>query len=99
MGALAPAISPGLVLTGAMLTFTWAVDADMDWTIKNDRSMLLVYCPELDKTVYVLRGAKRSTGQDEIELPLNYIGRELHCYIAFKSSDGKRVSDSVWRSG
>jgi hypothetical protein len=99
MGALAPAISPGLFLRGAILNFTWAVDPDMDWSIKNDRAMLLVYCAELDKAVYVLSGAKRSTGQDEIELPTNFVGKELHCYIAFKSSDEKRVSDSVWRSG
>lgn len=95
-GLLAPAILPAVSLTGTLLRFTWAVDADMDWGIKNDRTMLLVYCPDLHQTVYLLSGARRSAGQDEIELPLGYIGKQLHCYIAFKSSNGKRVSDSVW---
>jgi hypothetical protein len=96
MGALAPAVAPTAVLTGSLLTLTWAADADMDWGFKNDRALLLVYCPELDKAVYVLSGARRSTGHNEIELPVNFVGKELHCYVAFKSSDGKMVSDSVW---
>lgn len=58
--------------------------------------MLFIYCPELDKAVYVWSGARRSTGKDEIDLPLNYVGKELQVYIAFKAGDGKSVSDSVW---
>ncbi|WP_084237312.1 DUF6266 family protein [Pedobacter africanus] len=75
---------------------TWAVDVDMDWGIKNDRTMLLVYCPELFKAVYVLSGARRSAGRDDLELPASFAGKDLHCYIAFKASNGKNVSDSVW---
>lgn len=95
-GLLEPAITPAVSLTGSLLTFTWAVDADMDWGIKNDRAMLLIYCPELCRAVYILSGARRSTGQDEIELPANFAGRELHCYIAFKAGNGKGISDSVY---
>ena len=96
IGTLEPADTPAVTLTGALLSFTWAVDSDMDYSIKNDRSMLLIYCSELDKAVYVLSGARRSTGQDEIELPANFVGKELQCYISFKSSDGKKISNSVW---
>ena len=95
-GLLKPAVSAVVGLTGTLLTFTWAVDPDMDWGIKNDRAMLLVYCPELNQSVYILSGARRSTGQDEIELPANYVGKELHCYIAFRAGNGKGISDSVY---
>jgi hypothetical protein len=59
--------------------------------------MLLVYCPELGKASYFFSGARRSTGTDAMELPPEYAGKELHCYIAFKS-DGKGISDSVYVS-
>lgn len=96
MGILEPPLAPAVHLTGTLLAFTWVTDPDMSLGIKNDRTMLLVYCPELIQSVYILSGARRSTGQDEIELPANFIGKELHCYISFRSSDGKRVSKSVY---
>lgn len=95
-GTLEPAINPLAGLTGNTLSITWEVSPDMNWGIKNDRTMFLVYCPELSKAIYVLSGATRITGQDEIELPTNYIGRELHIYIAFRASNGKDISNSVW---
>ncbi|MDR6785397.1 hypothetical protein ABIE26_004107 [Pedobacter africanus] len=96
MGGLQPAIAAAVHLTGSLLTFTWLVDPNMDWGIKNDRAMLLVYCPELAKATYFFSGARRSKGTDVMGLPPEYAGKELHCYIAFKSSDGKRISDSIW---
>lgn len=53
--------------------------------------MLLIYYPDLG-----ISGARRSSGTDEIELPTNYIGKELHIYIAFKANNGKSISDSVY---
>lgn len=96
MGTLAPAIAPAVYLTGHLLTFTWAVGLDMDWGIRNDRTMLLVYCPELAKATYFFSGARRSTGTDAIELPPEYEGKVLHCYIAFKAGNGKGISNSVY---
>ncbi|ACU05046.1 DUF6266 family protein [Pedobacter heparinus] len=95
-GILEPAILPEATFTGTLLEITWQVAADMDWGIKNDRTMLFIYCPELDKAVYVLSGARRSTGKDEIELPLSFVGKALQVYIAFKAVNGKSVSDSRW---
>lgn len=95
-GSLEPAIDPVATLTGTLLELTWQVSADMDWGIKNDRTLLFIYSPELDKAVYVLSGNRRGTGKDEIELPLNYVGKELQVYIAFKAGNGKSVSESRW---
>lgn len=94
-GNLEPAIKPQATLTGAILTLTWELSEDITWGIKNDRTMLLIYCPELNLATYVLSGARRSSGKDDTALPANYIGKELHIYIAFKASNGKSISDSV----
>jgi hypothetical protein len=95
-GGLEPVVNPQAFLTGALLTISWEVNPDMDWGIKNDRTMLLIYCPELDKATYVLSGSRRSSGKDDLELLANYTGKDLHIYIAFKAGNGKRISDSVW---
>ena len=95
-GTLEPAINPQASLSNNILNITWDVSPEMSWGIKNDRTMLLVYCLELNKAIYVLNGAARITGQDDIELPANYLGRELQIYLAFKASNGKSISDSVW---
>ncbi|MBB5439395.1 hypothetical protein HDC92_003088 [Pedobacter sp. AK017] len=95
-GTLEPAILPEATFTGTLLEITWQVASDMDWGIKNDRTMLFIYCPELDKAVYVLSGTRRSTGKDEIELPLSFVGKGLQVYIAFKAVNRKSVSDSRW---
>jgi hypothetical protein len=94
-GALEPVMAPTVTLNGTVMEFTWQVPAVMDG-IRNDRTLLLVYCPELGRGNYVLSGARRSAGRDEIELSARYIGKELHCYIAFRASNGNSISDSVW---
>lgn len=94
-GTLEPARNPQANLNGSLLTLNWELSDDLDWGIKNDRTMLLIYCPQLNLSTYVLSGARRSSGTDDLELPAEYIGKELQIYIAFKSSNGKSISDSV----
>jgi len=95
-GNLAPALNPTAVLTGTELNINWEVSPNMSWEIKNDRTMLLIFCPELNKSVYVLSGNRRSTGNDGIELPPNFQNKDLHIYLAFTAGNRKSVSDSVY---
>jgi hypothetical protein len=94
-GDLEPAINPGVTIAGTTLTLTWELSEGITWSIKNDRVMMLIYCPELNLATYVLSGTRRSSGKDDIALPPNYIDKELHIYIAFKASNGERISNSV----
>ncbi|WEK20501.1 MAG: DUF6266 family protein [Candidatus Pedobacter colombiensis] len=95
-GVLEPVLKPQAALTGTKLSITWEVDPDMNWGIINDRSILIIYCQELDCAIYELIGTRRSTGRNEIELPTNYLGKNLHIYIAFTASDRKSISNSVY---
>jgi hypothetical protein len=95
-GELEAPIDPAASLTGNLLELTWSVSPDMNWGIKNDRTMILVYCPELNRAIYLLSGATRITGHEEMELPGSYLGRELQVYLAFKASNGKSISNSIW---
>lgn len=98
MGLLPPAVNPVVNKMENGVEFTWEVDANMDWNLKNDRAMLLLYFPRPDEAdaIYFLSGAKRSEGRDFIELPPAKINADMQCYIAFYPDDKQSVSNSVW---
>lgn len=96
MGKLQPAIHPAVTLLPTGIEFTWEVTADMEWSIKNDRAMLLIYFLERKEPIYILSGAQRHTGKDFIQLPPNYQTLPIACYISFIADDRKSISDSVW---
>lgn len=95
-GPLEPASDPALKLTGNELEITWTVAKKMDWSLKNDRAMILVYNTELHEAVYLLSGTRRSSGKDLFKLPEKYIGQQLHVYISFISNGGHQISNSTY---
>ncbi|WP_084241516.1 DUF6266 family protein [Pedobacter africanus] len=59
--------------------------------------MLLVYAPALNKSFYILSGARRTAGTEFLELPDKFLHQQLHCYISFVADDRKAISDSVYK--
>ena len=96
MGTLTPAINPVVSKLENGIEFTWEVASDMDWKIKNDRAMLLLYFPDSSNAIYFLSGAKRPEGKDFMELAPAYLSEVMQCYIAFYADDKQSLSDSVW---
>lgn len=78
------------------LKFTWHAGPELQWPDNTDQAMLLVYFPELNKTVYQLFGAVRSAGTDVLPISAPMLEGYFEAYIAFISADRKRVSDSVY---
>lgn len=95
-GAVNPAaelIAPGI------LKFKWDADVPEDWSRWNDKVMLLAYYPEAKQVYYVLSGAKRSKGEDVLEIEgLNNSLKDqaIETYIAFITDDRERISDSQY---
>jgi hypothetical protein len=50
---------------------------------KADTAMLLVFNPEKMRSVYLFQGAIRSDGSVEMDLPRDFSGDEVHCYLGF----------------
>ncbi|WP_316788836.1 DUF6266 family protein [Pedobacter frigoris] len=97
-GSLQSAINPAVSLLANGVEFTWEVAQDMEWGIKNDRTMLLAYFPEQQQAIYIFSGAQRKEGRDFLELPANLLDQPMHTYISFMADDKTSVSDSMWRS-
>ncbi|WP_285054513.1 DUF6266 family protein [Pedobacter ginsengisoli] len=103
MGPLEPAIGAAVsLISGASgpvangIEFTWLVSEDMDFGIRNDRAMLLVYFPGEGSADFVLSGPQRREGRGFVGLGTNQLNKQMECYIAFTADDRKSVSDSVW---
>jgi hypothetical protein len=48
-----------------------------------DSAMLLVFNPEKMRSVYLFQGAIRSDGSVEMDVPRDFVGDEVHCYLGF----------------
>ena len=96
MGKLPTAINPNVQRLDNGVEFTWDVTDDMDWNIKNDRAMLLLFFPGASDAIYFLSGAKRSEGRDFVELPAAYLSTQMQCYIAFYADNKQSLSNSIW---
>lgn len=96
IGTLTPALNPLVNRLENGVEFKWDVSDNMDWNLKNDRTMLLLYFPQSADAIYFLSGAKRSEGRDFISLAPVNLNAEMQCYIAFYADDKQSASNSVW---
>ena len=62
----------------------------------NDQAMLLAHNSNLGESIYDIGVGKRSHGSAKIVLPNNWNNHDIHIYLAFRSADGMKVSNSVY---
>lgn len=73
------------------VAFTWADNSGVGTALPGDTALVLVYNPAKNRSVYLLQGNSRSDGAGEVNLPAEFSGDEVHCYLAFADL-GKLVS-------
>ena len=79
------------------LTVYW--NSVLDGNAKNnDQAMLLAYNSSLSASIYDIAVGKRSFGSAKLELPYSWNNNDIHIYLAFRSAEGNKVSDSVYNS-
>lgn len=98
-GTLEPAENAAVYPIPDGLMFTWDCSNIAENLYKRSVAMLLVHCPELQKSCYDLSGVKREAREQFIALPHQFIGRQLHCYLSFIAEDRKNIADSVYVMG
>lgn len=95
-GALPNAGSPAaLAAAGNQVVFNWTDNSGVGRANATDKVMLVVYCPETGRSVYTTGGAARSGLTHTLDASV-FAGKEVETWIAFRSADGKLVSDSVY---
>jgi hypothetical protein len=88
-GPVAAAAGTGII------KFSWNDNTDGNEANADDKSVLAVYCPELDQAIYTISGAQRNTGSANLNV-MNFTGKVVQTWIAFISANGQLVSSSFY---
>jgi len=94
-GKLPGALDPGVNSpANGQVKFTWADNSSLNGAMGNDGAVLLVYDPEKGLVFTSFAGSVRGVGTQIIQLPANFKGDEVQCYIAFQNASQTVISDS-----
>ncbi len=84
-----------VALAGAVLMFAWCATTVSANSNFSDQLMIMVYNPAKYEFVRLINAAVRKDLTCQLQLPADFVGDEVHCYVSFIGSEG-RASDSVY---
>jgi hypothetical protein len=76
------------------VTFNWLDNSGSGEASPGDTALLLVHNPAKNRSVYLLQGNSRSDSGATVNVPADFSGDEVHCYLGFADL-GKVVSSKV----
>jgi hypothetical protein len=95
-GPLQQVVNPKAEALGAgKLTFSWDDNTGIKHANADDKSILLVYCPEKGHFAYVDDGSPRSSKSASIDAGV-FNGMTVETWLSFISVDGEEVAPSVY---
>jgi len=77
------------------IRFNWKDNSGMGIAKAEDKALLVVYCPELERCFYTFESAFRNAGTATLEVSY-FQDRQVHTWIAFVSLNGKDISPSIY---
>ncbi|HLN73923.1 MAG TPA: DUF6266 family protein, partial [Prolixibacteraceae bacterium] len=96
-GPLAGAQNPaGDSTIPGKVDFTWENNSSDTGAQEDDKVLLVIYCPTLQKAVTVAGGSTRITGAQSVTVPDLFSGLEVQCYIGFQDATQSVLSDSAF---
>ena len=94
-GSLTPAAGASVGRQGGRVVFAWNDNSGEGDAEADDVALLLVYNKKRGDAVYSLSGTARSDCEASLPLPRGWEADELVVFLSFRSSDGRRVSNSI----
>lgn len=94
-GSLTPAAGASVSRQGGRVVFTWSDNSGEGDAAADDVALLLVYNKKRGDAIYSLSGTARSDCEASLPLPRGWEADELVVFLSFRSSDGRRVSNSI----
>ncbi len=78
------------------IRFSWSPQNQSVYCQYTDLGTFLVFNPAKDKAVVEVNAIARYSLEYSVELPLDFEGDTVHCYMSFASANGKFRGDSVY---
>ncbi|WP_316750747.1 DUF6266 family protein [Pedobacter gandavensis] len=95
-GVLALADDLKMVKTATGIEISWNPDCERNHKSYDDSVMIMICHPESNSGHEYLNIARRSEGRCFIGLGARDIHQQVEAYIAFRSADGEKISDSAY---
>ncbi len=95
-GSLPNAANPKAVAAGnKTIKFSWTDNSNTGKAKATDKAILVVYCPELNQSIYTTGSAPRGDGTETLDVS-QFSGKAVETYIGFISEDGKDRANSFY---
>jgi hypothetical protein len=96
-GELPPVENPRVELVnGSVLRFSWDFDHDDLSDRKRDQVMLLAYSLETKQAYYLKSGARRSEGEEFLQVYPELENQSFQTFISFISDDRQMIANSTY---
>lgn len=96
LGALPNASAPtATAVAGNAVKFDWLDNSGTGKALGTDIPVLVAFCPETGRSVYVMAGGLRSGLTQTLDTGI-FAGKTVETWLAFLSADKKQSSDSVY---
>ncbi len=95
-GNLLATIPLSVKLSGDKLDITWQDNSAGNAERENDLAQILIAAEGENLTFFMENAAKRLDASHAINLPVNFQGKTLHVWMAFRSDSGDMVSNSQY---
>lgn len=82
--------------TTGSVSINWKDNSGRGSAKDTDQALLLIYNTDSEEAEYDVSNYTRSDAAMEFEVPEEWYGENLECYLAFKSENGEEVSESVY---
>jgi hypothetical protein len=83
-------------LVGEKVDYSWGITLPSKYGKQTDMATLMVYNPDKDRFVVLQNAGARAELGFTLQLPADFLGDTIHCYLSFVSLDGKLVSNSIY---
>lgn len=94
-GELEGPLDAEITLLKDVLQFTWSTST-VNHANAMDQAMLMAYCISEGEAVYQTTGAFRKSGEDQLQLPSHFKGKNILVYLSFVAADREKQSMSIF---
>jgi len=84
------------IMADGGVEISWLFNNGDDGTCGNDQTIILLQLPDLEDSISIVYGVERRMKRQFIELPEDYLGARIECYLSFVSADRTLVSTSKY---
>lgn len=95
-GTLTGPWNPVLSSAAGNLNIAWQDNSGSGTAKATDTLVILVYNEVQSQYVYTLAGDMRSALSDSLDLPADFVGDQVHVWVAFYAADKKTISTSLY---